>query len=372
MVEYGNDHSFTVKHTQMAKGIAILLMVYHHLFVEPARLNNCYISVINLIGFDLQSIIANFAKICVGIFLFLSGLGLYFTLIRLNSLSQMYKKVGVHALKFMLNYWIISLIVYPIGIAKGVFTASFSDLFFVLFAAHDKVLEWWFVRQYIAVLIYAPLFINLFRDTGAKKRAFPLILAFAIWLSIKIVLGIFASDSIIRKVFLQYFWCLDNYPCLIVFISGIICAKFDIYACFTKKGNVLISIFFCLAAIIIRVRFSNSPESMKTDYFVVPLFIMPLTSLFYGTKTGRILMWLGKHSANIWLTHTFWCYYFWQKTVLIPKYSILVFIWLVILSLVSSYAINLIYIPVSNLLLSKEHRFSYRNYLFLLSKRSNS
>ena len=366
-----NNHSFTREHTQIAKGIAILLMVYHHLFVEPARLGGKYISVINLAGFDLQSVFANFAKICVGIFLFLSGIGLYYTLSKYGSLKQMYKKAGQHALKFMLNFWIIALLLFPIGISKSFFSLTLKDLFYIVFASHGKVLEWWFVRQYIAVLVYAPLFVNLFRQTSAKKRVLPLIAVFFIWLVLRIAVKFIPADGasgIIRSVFSEYLWCFDNYACLIVFISGILCARYDIVTCFMKeksiKDKMLLSLFFCFAATIIRVRFSNSPESMKVDCFVVPMFILPLTSLLYGTKCSRIMMWLGKHSTNIWLTHTFWCYYYWQKIVLIPRYSVLIYIWLLILSLASSYIINLIYVPVSNLLFSREHRFSYNNYLF--------
>ena len=99
-----NQYGFTKEHTKIAKGIAILFMVYHHLFVIPERLNNNYISVINLLGYNFQSILANFAKICVCIFVFCSGIGLYYSLIELNSLRDMYKKVLVHGLKLMMNY----------------------------------------------------------------------------------------------------------------------------------------------------------------------------------------------------------------------------------------------------------------------------
>ena len=40
-------NNFTIKHTQIAKGIAILLMLYHHLFVMPDRIRSEYFSVLN-------------------------------------------------------------------------------------------------------------------------------------------------------------------------------------------------------------------------------------------------------------------------------------------------------------------------------------
>ena len=153
-----------------SSGIAILLMVYHHLFVIPERLGNNYVSVINLTGYDFQSILANFSKICVGIFLFLSGIGLYYTLIKYDTLKQMYKKVGIHCLKFMMNFWIIALLLLPIGIVQGFWSFSIKTIIEILFASYDSVMEWWFVRMYIVILVLAPLFIRLFQNGFSAKK----------------------------------------------------------------------------------------------------------------------------------------------------------------------------------------------------------
>ncbi len=180
--------------------------------------------------------------------------------------------------------------------------------------------------------------------------------------------------GIVKDLFLHYFWYFEDFDCIVIFISGLFCAKYNLISYFLreeKKDRVGLSIFFVFAAIIIRVLNSNTPASMNVDFVVVPMFIIPLTVLLYNTKLSSFFMWFGKHSTNIWLTHTFWCYYFGQKIVLLPKYSILIYIWLLILSLASSYIINLIYVPISNLMFSKEHRLCYKNYLFF-SKRNAS
>ena len=49
---YNQDIVFTKKHTQIAKGIAILLMVYHHLYVIPERLNYDYYALPNIFGYE--------------------------------------------------------------------------------------------------------------------------------------------------------------------------------------------------------------------------------------------------------------------------------------------------------------------------------
>lgn len=70
---------FTKEHTQIAKGVAILLMIAHHLFAFPERIyiNSGYISMVSLFGYDIEFLIGIFGKLCVAMYLFLSGYGIY-------------------------------------------------------------------------------------------------------------------------------------------------------------------------------------------------------------------------------------------------------------------------------------------------------
>ena len=66
----------------------------------------------------------------------------------------------------------------------------------------------------------------------------------------------------------------------------------------------------------------------------------------------------------MWLTHMFFYMIYFKKLVFAPKYSFLIFPWLVILCLVSSYLINLIYNPIIKLLnkkilVNKENKILY-------------
>lgn len=82
---------------------------------------------------------------------------------------------------------------------------------------------------------------------------------------------------------------------------------------------------------------------------IIILFIFPIKTLIYSIvtpvivfslskiiKRSNILIILGGNSNNIWLTHTFFCYYYFSKLTFAPKYSVLIIIWNVLLSLISS------------------------------------
>ncbi len=148
---------------------------------------------------------------------------------------------------------------------------------------------------------------------------------------------------------------------------GMICAKYNVYGkllnFFYNKINIkIISIIALIISVVIRVIFSNTATSMNVDFIVVPIFVFAVTTLLYDTSISKFFILMGKHSTNIWLSHTFWCYYFWQPLVFLPYISTAIYLWLVLLSLGTSFIINLLYVPFSNLVFSKEHRLSYKGY----------
>lgn len=73
------ENSFTVKDTQKAKAVAIILMMIHHCFLAPERWEGYSVNFFPL-GQDLTVKIGQFGKICVGMFVFLSGYGMLVSL----------------------------------------------------------------------------------------------------------------------------------------------------------------------------------------------------------------------------------------------------------------------------------------------------
>lgn len=69
--------NFTKEHTKIAKGIAILLMLTHHLFAFPDRihLDQGYISLFSIGDNNIEFIMGVFGNICISMYIFLSGYG---------------------------------------------------------------------------------------------------------------------------------------------------------------------------------------------------------------------------------------------------------------------------------------------------------
>ena len=75
--------------------------------------------------------------------------------------------------------------------------------------------------------------------------------------------------------------------------------------------------------------------------------------LFNIVKKGKalegVLLLLGKHSTNIWLTHMFFYNVLFVNFVFIAKYPIAIFAFMMALTIGSSYIINLINKPLGKL-----------------------
>ena len=374
MLNKDTSSVFTRQHTDIAKGIAILLMLYHHLFVLQERIHCEYFSVLNIFGFNVEVTLANFSKLCVCIFVFLTGYGLYYSLIKYSeNIFLSYKKLIKRAFSFLFNYWVIFLTFIPIGICLGVYKFDISDILCAFLGANTSRYssEWWYISQYLVLLFIFPSLNYLFSKAKLYKKIIVLSVYIMVYALAKISTSIFSNN-----VFFDYYiGKLKPSFVIITFVVGFLCAKYDIYSKTISLLNkyrlnkTIFSVCILIISIIIRVMFSNNAEGMHVDFIVVPMFIVGSTTLLYNTCISKILIYLGKHSTNMWLTHTFWCYYFWQPIVFLPYVSTFIFIWLIVLSLLTSYIINLVHIPLSNLIFGKEHRLSYKGYFYWFGKK---
>ena len=91
------------------KGTAILIMVLLHLFNRQENVEKCIIS-INFLGEPLVSQLAKFVEICVPLYLFLSGYGLYLLFHKNGSIFPI-KRI----LKLYFIFWTCFLVFIPLG-----------------------------------------------------------------------------------------------------------------------------------------------------------------------------------------------------------------------------------------------------------------
>jgi peptidoglycan/LPS O-acetylase OafA/YrhL len=322
------DVNFNLQKTYIAKGIAICLMFVHHLFVFKERLinGNTYYQVLPF--FDAEVRLGYFGKICVSVFLFLSGYGMFLGYFRSQKSPISY---ALRKLKeFYLTYWVYFLCFVPIGILffKNVTLWDSSEIRYstepLIFLANFLGLssrynqEWWFVSVFIILLLVSPIYLKLTEKS-------PFLLAFIS------LFGFSLNHELDRYIDYQvFFWQIS-------FALGMLCAKGNFFEStlierFDKSAAMSLT-----AILVLTFLMHRQFDSLKVnyDFLLTPFFVYASVQLAVRLNLSKIFACLGKYSFPLWLTHSFFCYYYFQDFVYSLKWSPLVFIVLTSLSLIS-------------------------------------
>lgn len=322
------------------KAIAVLLMVFLHLFAFSHRISNVeYISIGTLNGQPIEYYLACIGEICVGMFVFLSGYGLYQTYDK----GVTYQGILNRILKLYQQYWKIFSVFVLIGLLMGVYQFDLVNFILNVLALKSSYnAEWWFIRLYVVLLLFYPILIKISHRYPTK---WILILSFIFNIGGFVftrILSMINLSSILLEL-LRYFMEYQFY-----FILGVTIAKNGYFNRIRKrisfnKVTSIISTVIVLGIISVIIHISVIGEIAKL--MLIPTFIFCL-SLRLGQS--KLLQWIGKHSTNIWLIHSFYCYYLFQKLTFMPRYSLLIFVWTIVLSITSGYLIDQFFSFISN------------------------
>jgi len=342
---------FTKKDTAIVKGISIVFMFMHHLFAFPDRINvgSSYISLFSMLGTNVELLLGQFGKICVAIFLFLSGFGIYKKIVdnRENTISILFKKLKA----LYINYWIIFLIFIPISFFIGSRVFNFDELFDNLIGYKSTYNgEWWFFQLYILTIITFPITIKVVRNSSIISIVNIILISVAT----RTILPVLINNGIFTEFSQSFFYneisfLLGWLPC---FLMGCTFAKFDLFPKIKKifrdnrLDNIIVYALIYIGIMYIRHR---TNDSIDFDYLFAPIFIIASDYVVRFLRLDKLFAFLGKHSTNMWLIHSFFCYQYFQTLVYYPKISIIVVIWLTILCVISSWIIMYITKEYNNL-----------------------
>lgn len=279
-------------------GIAILLMIFHHVFMNPSSLGiECY---------EITHLFAWFGKICVAIYAFISGYGLMasFSAEYENVMKKFiseYKKVIKRIITFYFCYWLMFVLFVPgylffsnrnFDIKE--YIMNFWGLSFTYNGA------WWYVKQYVIMLFIFPTVAIICTRIRKLKGYLPEIL-FAVVTIIMFIM--FYSDFIFLKkiansVFITY---------ILIFVEGIIFQKsvfFDKLVCILQR-KCLVSLAVGCICIVTRIVVSKGPAYCLVDIVMIAPFCISICALVKKVRVNNIFSYFGEFSIYMWLTHCF-------------------------------------------------------------------
>lgn len=169
------ETTFTRTDTKVIKGVAVLLMLMHHLFYfpdnRPYSMPEVRQTLPNFMGQGLETMLGIFGVICVPIFFFLAGYGLYLQTRRDG--FRLEKRI----LAVYTQYWKIFFIFIPIGFLFFRHQSDYckamaychvfeqrgmQELFSALFCLKTPYnYEWWFLRGYVVFLVLGYVYLRL-------------------------------------------------------------------------------------------------------------------------------------------------------------------------------------------------------------------
>jgi hypothetical protein len=331
------DYRITPDETWVIKAFAIIAMFVHHLFFEHPEFGSAIFN------------ISATCKICVTLFIFLSGYGMAASFPGNGSGIFCLVKIAPFVLckrysKFFLNYWFVFFVFVPIGIfcfgrpleaaygKSANLLNSFINDIFGLQSLNSYNATWWFNAIILTLWMLFP-FLYL-----AEKNKI---------ISVCLLIFLFLESSAVVQFFCFSAFGLERY--IFPFALGIFIAMHS--DGINKILNVVrpyivfyMSLIIALFLLFLRAIpvFPNFTE-FSVEPFATVFIVLAVVSLCRITKFRFASMqFIGKHSMNMYLTHTFIFGYFFHDFIYGFKYPILIFLVLFAASLLLSICIEFV------------------------------
>lgn len=326
------------------------MMLFLHLFNQMANVELCQISVYFWSGKPLVYALGRISAWCVPIYLFLSGYGLALIYERTGpSMKNAYR-----VWKLYVNYWVVMLMFIPLGafLVPESYPGDISVLLLnVIGWSHSYNQEWWFLFPYVILVVSSPV---LFRYLQKVKRMWSLVLLFTV-----LYFSMYTADKVWGEWFDNYYVLSQLRQlvyCLYSFMWGAMFFRFRIFERCADSDwirhnatHFLLTWYLYVAlAVLCVLRMMLGPGIINPLFAVLFILIFNLLSPI-NDRLQSFLRFMGTHSTNMWLTHTFFAYYFFKDFIYGLKYPLLMYVVLIILSLLASYAIRGVYFVVASM-----------------------
>ena len=320
------NNTFTIKETNEAKGVACMLLLLHHLFYSESKWGMFYS--IGGINPPLIAIAANVGKVCVAMFIFLSGYGLAKSAEK--SGESGIKFVYRHMVKLMCKYWFVFIIFVPLGFVfgrspidvygnngKGIlrFIIDFLGLSNLAGTATMNA-TWWYMGAIICLYIMFPILYK-----GIKNMSILTLITLIITAGL-----CFFSDGTRWKHALLL-WIFPFTVGIYISVIGLFDKIMD-----KKKLCIICSIVCIGISLLLRYKIG-----VKADTFLgIGIIIFTVSIFSYSKWIENGLELIGRHAANIFMMHTFIYAYYSQGIIYKLWYPSLIYIVLLSVCLVIS------------------------------------
>lgn len=343
---------FTKEHTMQMKGIAIIILLFHHCFLNAQRWATVpYEKLATTKGWGYYPIsfapfsshtiqyLASFSKICVAMFVFMTGYGMwvsYESQKKKTTMSNYIKKRMVTLMTgFLIIFVVTEILAIPTGRFIEVYGHDFRSVVYMIIDALGLAkllgtplfcLTWWYMSLAIVLIMIFP-----FVHSVMEKYQWIVVVA-----------------SIIVPRACGFGQSTDLFRYLLAYTLGMYFAQHDLLARIKEKfmeqnvAGKLLSLIVSLIglAVIIKCRQNAWIGWKYLDFWdgFAAMYVIVLSYIYIlnGKWIVKGLGFLGKHSMNIFLIHSFYRDVFFHEFTYSFYYAWLDYIVLMAISLVTS------------------------------------
>jgi hypothetical protein len=307
------------------KGIAILMMLWYHLF-GISELEELCTPLIYIYDKALVAYIAR-ASYPVSFFLILSGYGLtYIYKQRHLEIKNQIKRIT----KLYINYWIVLVIFVPIGyfIKPDVYPNDFIHIAANLTGLHCTWNgETWFLLPYAIISLSSYWIIDFVYSLNNKVK---IIITLAVY-AIVFLLARHLGNHLPENVYWATLLILPVYLVQFIFYFSLGILLYRLVESKNKQLNDIKPQIY-LITIIILIIIKSLIKITIADGIYAFIFIWCIIHLSIPEFFKKILYKLGQRSMIMWMTHTFFSVYLFSDFIYGFKYPILIFIALIVVT----------------------------------------
>lgn len=343
------DLHITLQKSNQLKSIAILMMLFLHLF------NRDYTGLFQPLLFvgnqPLSYYISLFCDACVPIFAFVSGYGLYY---KFKAADGSYRNGNILRLKKLsINYWIILVIfavVLGLILGKEGYPGNIKKLLLNISGLDPSYNgAWWFFTTYVFFVLSSGFWFRILDKVNPYIFCGVLLFLYLVAFYFRIY-----KVSLFENTFLNYLHRQSAlYFCtLFQFMIGAFALKYKwndkvLSTVFglTRYRNTL-SLLLIVSAIVLHALIPNFIVAPFTGL----IFIFAFTQMKLSVNIDRFLDFFTPHATNLWLIHMFFYMIYFPEFIYSPHYVFPIFMLLVAVTLLSSYLVQLIEKPVTKIL----------------------
>lgn len=315
--------------TTRLKGLAILIMLIHHLFLNTEKCIDMK-GIIQINQLPLAYYLGIAGSVCVDIYLILSGYGLWIGYQNQHKTNNI-KRI----LKLFLLVSFVGLIFYPwhtlLNPSLG-WTFGIKEILACCLGFRPYNIEWWFIFPWVLVCITSNYIFSAMNKYNWKivfiiaALSYPLAI-----LLLHFTLKLAIDDTWFGHLLLELFFALKF---VFPFVSGSLLAKTG-FLKYCLQATLLPKILLWILLIITAITIM----SFDTHKLIHVPFAILFCLCFVSIKS-KILYILGVKSTEMWLCHTFFCYYYFSSFYYSLTYPIVILSALIITSFISALIIQ--------------------------------